>query len=978
MEGLPKIVEKLLEDPKISIDLQDKKFNTALHYASAEDSYESCKILLSRNASPDIVNDEGETPLHIAARENCIDILNSLIDCKKRKKMESGGEDSKVSLQRYINKPRNDMKTALLLAAEMGHTVVINLLIDAGADIFSQSSNKISLLHLTASFGNVDAVRSLLEKGIPHNVVDIRRRTPLHRAVRHDHMEVVTVLLDSGADIDAEDDEGITPFVLSVKLNYLKMARYLWEKGAKVAVKDFKLKTALHHAVEKKNLNMVKFVVEICKKLVHAKDVTCHTPVHYAARGDSLEILELLKSHSKQLYEKDDTGETALHVAARFGSVKCLRSLVEAVEHETINCHNFDGQTPLHVAIICNQIGTAKGLLRHKAEVDSVDNNNWTPLHYSATHDDAAGVRLLLKHRADIDYQDSWGWTPLMVAAKHGNANTVAVFLAEDAAVGLLNEDGETFFDIAIDSRNDAVCKTVLESDRWNEVMSCIDRHGRRFMAKLVDKAPHLAEIILDRSTVFSEHPPEHPDFSVTFDYQFLEEEPQSRSLMADTCKILTQKRNVLYFAPDLMANFNREKLLAHPLVASLFSTKWDRICKQLYYTSFFLYLVYVISMSTLIIMEGRTYVKVVERRVQNRLNKTRVRSTRSLDDGIGEITAKAPAAQRYGQVLGSLILVFCCFQIVKELLQLIVLRQKYFKSIANYIEVTLYGLSLYYILVFFTATVATRGLSEIGVMCMFLGWTNALLYLQRIALFRLYIVMFLRVSITIVKLLLVFGIVILAFALTFYLLFIRQTSFRSPLSSIARVLVMITGEFDYENTISTNLGVKDSKTGFPFVPFPTLSYNVFIIFIFLGAVAFTNLLVGLAVGDIDEIRKLATVTIYEQQLEFIDSVQGIMPQFLLKKVVYVPSLKYKVNQKTLWQKCKKFVLQDSTDECIKDLYMKHLESDPEHIRAQALEECEKANNQNKRYALLEKLLKEQSSLLKGIVEESKQDSSKC
>ena len=241
------------------------------------------------------------------------------------------------------------------------------------------------------------------------------------------------------------------------------------------------------------------------------------------------------------------------------------------------------------------------------------------------------------------------------------------------------------------------------------------------------------------------------------------------------------------------------------------------------------------------------SYVKVVERRVQNRLNNTvrRVRSTRSLDDGIADITAKAPASQRYGQALGSLILVFCSFQIIKELLQLIVLRQKYFKSMANYIEVTLYGLSLYYIIVFFTATVATRGLSEIGVMCMFLGWTNALLYLQRIALFRLYIVMFLRVSMTIVKLLLVFGIVILAFALTFHLLFIRQTSFRTLLASVARVLVMITGEFDYENTISTNLGVKDTKTGFPFVPFPTLSYNVFIIFIFLGAVAFTNLLVS-------------------------------------------------------------------------------------------------------------------------------------
>ena len=82
--------------------------------------------------------------------------------------------------------------------------------------------------------------------------------------------------------------------------------------------------------------------------------------------------------------------------------------------------------------------------------------------------------------------------------------------------------------------------------------------------------------------------------------------------------------------------------------------------------------------------------------------------------------------------------------------------------------------------------------------------------------------------------------------------------------------------------------------------------------------------------------------------------------------------------QYNIFCRCKKFVLQDSTDTCIKDLHMKHLESDPEHIRAKTLEEIEKVNNQSKRYALLEKLLKEQSSLLKGIVEESKQDPSKC
>ena len=131
------------------------------------------------------------------------------------------------------------------------------------------------------------------------------------------------------------------------------------------------------------------------------------------------------------------------------------------------------------------------------------------------------------------------------------------------------------------------------------------------------------------------------------------------------------------------------------------------------------------------------------------------------------------------------------------------------------------------------------------GVICMFLGWTNLLLYLQRIGIFRLYIVMFLRVSFTIVKLLFVFGIVIMAFSLTFYLVFIRQTAYRNLWASIVKVLVMITGEFDFDNTISANLNTKDSKTGFPYVPFPKLSYSVFTIFVFLGAVAFTNLLVS-------------------------------------------------------------------------------------------------------------------------------------
>ena len=72
------------------------------------------------------------------------------------------------------------MKTALLLAAEMGYTDIINFLVEEGADMSLKSSTKTSLLHSIASCGEGDAIRWLLEKGVSHNVEDSRRRTPLH------------------------------------------------------------------------------------------------------------------------------------------------------------------------------------------------------------------------------------------------------------------------------------------------------------------------------------------------------------------------------------------------------------------------------------------------------------------------------------------------------------------------------------------------------------------------------------------------------------------------------------------------------------------------------------------------------------------------------------------------------------------------------------------------------------------------------
>ena len=128
-------------------------------------------------------------------------------------------------------------------------------------------------------------------------------------------------------------------------------------------------------------------------------------------------------------------------------------------------------------------------------------------------------------------------------------------------------------------------------------------------MQKLIEKQPDLAETVLDRSTIFSEHHPDDPDLQVTFDFRFLEESPESKSLISDTVEILTNERNNLYFAPKIMCRYGREKLTCHPVVSALMSIKHTRLSRYFYYLKFGLFIIFNVLLNLLIVEEAKEYV---------------------------------------------------------------------------------------------------------------------------------------------------------------------------------------------------------------------------------------------------------------------------------------------------------------------------------------------------------------------------------
>merc|ERR1711963_899460 len=120
---------------------------------------------------------------------------------------------------------------------------------------------------------------------------------------------------------------------------------------------------------------------------------------------------------------RDWLGETPLHRAAKTNSVFAAKLLLE----NSANVDSADnyGKTALHDAAMKNSIGVANLLLENSANVDSTDNFGGTALHKAAYVNSVGVAKVLIENSADLNATvvsgPIRGLTPLQVAERFGN-----------------------------------------------------------------------------------------------------------------------------------------------------------------------------------------------------------------------------------------------------------------------------------------------------------------------------------------------------------------------------------------------------------------------------------------------------------------------------------------------------------------------------------------------------------------------------
>ena len=137
--------------------------------------------------------------------------------------------------------------TPLEIAAFCGHSEVVKLLIEKGADLSGRVGNP---MREAVEKGNENVILLLLKAGVDPDKGDSNGKTAMHFAVYACESSSTKVLIDAGAQIDKTDNNGETALHYAAKYGKRKVFKLLVKSGADLKKVNHEGKTPIDIAVE--------------------------------------------------------------------------------------------------------------------------------------------------------------------------------------------------------------------------------------------------------------------------------------------------------------------------------------------------------------------------------------------------------------------------------------------------------------------------------------------------------------------------------------------------------------------------------------------------------------------------------------------------------------------------------------------------------------------------------------------------------
>ncbi|KAK3190212.1 hypothetical protein Dsin_029773 [Dipteronia sinensis] len=229
------------------------------------------------------VNDNGDTPLHVEAKQGCVAIVEVLIN-QARTQRDQNLESGVTAVKQMLRMTNNEGNTALHEAGQNHSVGVVKILMREDPE-FPYSANYCgeTLLYIAASTGSLGAVVEILETYTSATYQGPCGMTALHGAVKRNRLDITRKTLKKKSWTKETDQNEWTSLHYTAYYGYHLIIQLLVEfdaSAAYIADNDRQM-TALHLAAGQGRFDIIKTITSSCPDCVELVDSRGWNYVHF-------------------------------------------------------------------------------------------------------------------------------------------------------------------------------------------------------------------------------------------------------------------------------------------------------------------------------------------------------------------------------------------------------------------------------------------------------------------------------------------------------------------------------------------------------------------------------------------------------------------------------------------------------------------------------------------------------------------------